>query len=242
MTDEARAALEASLGYRFVRPEHLAVALTHRSTGDGTHNETLEFLGDAVLSLAVSDLLMRRFPTATEGDLSKRRASLVNAEELAQKARAMDLGRWLSVGKGEERSGGRAKEKILAAAYEAVLGAVYLDAGWEPARQVVESHFAPHMTREPEAPGHRDYKTRLQELTQRVQREMPAYTLVDFDVRVPLGWAGLNDDTYFQLNVTNVFDKLYVGNFGGALLNTNVPNVNIGAPRAIIGTLVVQFR
>jgi len=179
MTDEARAALEASLGYRFVRPEHLAVALTHRSTGDGTHNETLEFLGDAVLSLAVSDLLMRRFPTATEGDLSKRRASLVNAEELAQKARAMDLGRWLSVGKGEERSGGRAKEKILAAAYEAVLGAVYLDAGWEPARQVVESHFAPHMTREPEAPGHRDYKTRLQELTQRVQREMPAYTLVE---------------------------------------------------------------
>jgi len=179
MTDEARAALEASLGYRFVRPEHLAVALTHRSTGDGTHNETLEFLGDAVLSLAVSDLLMRCFPTATEGDLSKRRASLVNAEELAQKARAMDLGRWLSVGKGEERSGGRAKEKILAAAYEAVLGAVYLDAGWEPARQVVESHFAPHMTREPEAPGHRDYKTRLQELTQRVQREMPAYTLVE---------------------------------------------------------------
>jgi ribonuclease-3 len=91
----------------------------------------------------------------------------------------MDLGRWLSVGKGEERSGGRTKEKILAAAYEAVLGAVYLDAGWEPARQVVEAHFAPHMTREPEAPGHRDYKTRLQELTQRVHREMPAYTLVE---------------------------------------------------------------
>ena len=179
MTEEAHAALEASLRHRFVRPEHLAVALTHRSTGDGAHNETLEFLGDAVLSLAVSDLLMRRFPGATEGDLSKRRASLVNAEELAQKARAIDLGRWLSVGKGEERSGGRAKEKILAAAYEAVLGAVYLDAGWEPARQVVEAHFAPHMTREPEAPGHRDYKTRLQELTQRVHREMPAYTLIE---------------------------------------------------------------
>jgi ribonuclease III len=179
MTDEARAALEASLGHRFVRPEHLAVALTHRSTGDGTHNETLEFLGDAVLSLAVSDLLMRSFPAATEGDLSKMRASLVNAEELAQKARAMDLGRWLSVGKGEERSGGRAKEKILAAAYEAVLGAVYLDAGWEPARRVVEAHFGPGLAREPQAPGHRDYKTRLQELTQRVHREMPVYTLVE---------------------------------------------------------------
>ena len=179
MTEEARAALEASLGHRFVRPEHLAVALTHRSTGDGAHNETLEFLGDAVLSLAVSDLLMRSFPAATEGDLSKMRASLVNAEELAQKARAMDLGRWLSVGKGEERSGGRAKEKILAAAYEAVLGAVYLDAGWEPARQVVEAHFAPGLAREPQAPGHRDYKTRLQELTQRVHREMPVYTLIE---------------------------------------------------------------
>ena len=179
MTEEARAALEASLGYRFVRPEHLAVALTHRSTGDGTHNETLEFLGDAVLSLAVSDLLMRRFPTATEGDLSKRRASLVNAEELAQKARAMDLGRWLSVGKGEERSGGRAKEKILAAAYEAVLGAVYLDAGWEPARQVVEAHFAPGLAREPQAPGHRDYKTRLQELTASRTLGRPRYLVRD---------------------------------------------------------------
>ena len=70
----------------------------------------------------------------------------------------------------------------------------------------------------------------------------PAYTTVDFDVRVPLGWAGLNDDTYFQLNVTNAFDKLYVGNFGGGLLNTSIPFVQIGAPRAVIGTLVVQFR
>ena len=70
----------------------------------------------------------------------------------------------------------------------------------------------------------------------------PAYTTVDFDVRVPLGWAGLNDDTFFQLNVTNAFDKLYVGNFGGGLLNTSVPFVQIGAPRAIIGTLVVAFR
>jgi ribonuclease III len=177
MTDEARAALEAGLGHRFVRLEHLAIAITHRSTGDRTHNETLEFLGDAVLSLAVSDLLMRGFPGAREGDLSKMRASLVNAEELAQKARRLDLGRWLSLGKGEERSGGRQKEKILAAAYEAVLGAVYLDGGYEAARRVVEAHFADHLARDPEAPGHRDYKTRLQELTQRLYRETPVYTL-----------------------------------------------------------------
>jgi len=177
MTDEGRAALEAGLGHRFVRPEHLAIAITHRSTGERTHNETVEFLGDAVLSLAISDLLMRGFPDAREGDLSKMRASLVNAEELAQKARRLDLGRWLELGKGEERSGGRQKEKILAAGYEALLGAVYLDAGYEAARQVVEAHFAEHLERDPEAPGHRDYKTRLQELTQRLYREMPVYTL-----------------------------------------------------------------
>jgi ribonuclease III len=120
---------------------------------------------------------MRDFPDAREGDLSKMRASLVNAEELAQKARRLDLGRWLSLGKGEERSGGREKEKILAAAYEALLGAVYLDAGYEAARRVVEAHFADHRVRDPEAPGYRDYKTRLQELTQRLYREMPVYTL-----------------------------------------------------------------
>jgi len=176
MTDETRAALEAGLGHRFIRPELLTVAITHRSTGERTHNETFEFLGDAVLSLAVSDLLMRDFPEAREGDLSKMRASLVNAEQLAQKARRVDLGRWLRLGKGEERSGGREKEKILAAAYEALLGAIYVDAGYEAARRVVEAQFD-DLQRDPEAPGYRDYKTRLQELTQRLYREMPVYTL-----------------------------------------------------------------
>ena len=177
MTDDARAALEDALGHRFVRPDHLEVAITHRSLGEGTQNETLEFLGDAVLSLAISDLLMRAFPDAREGDFSKMRASLVNAEALAAKARRVDLGRWLRLGKGEERSGGRDKEKILAAAYEALLGAVYLDAGYEAARQVVEAHFGGDLQRHVVAPGHRDYKTRLQELTQRLYREMPVYTL-----------------------------------------------------------------
>jgi ribonuclease III len=178
-SDDARSALERGLGHRFMRPEHLDVALTHRSVGDGMHNETLEFLGDAVLSLAISDLLMREFPDAREGDLSKMRASLVNAERLAHKARGVDLGRWLRLGKGEERSGGRTKEKILAAAYEALLGAVYSDAGYEAARRVVEAHFAGDLQRDVETPGHRDYKTRLQELTQRLYHETPAYTLTE---------------------------------------------------------------
>jgi ribonuclease III len=180
MTDDPRAALEAGLGHAFVRPEHLERALTHRSVADVAHNETLEFLGDAVLALAVADLLMRAFPDAREGDLSKLRASLVNAEALAGRARALDLGRWLRLGRGEERSGGRDKEKILASAYEALLGAVYLDGGYEAARRVVETHFAAELPlATAEVPGGRDYKTRLQELTQRRFREAPVYALVE---------------------------------------------------------------
>jgi ribonuclease-3 len=178
MTD-LQEAVESGLGYRFQRPEHLQVAVTHRSfSPDVPNNETLEFLGDAVLALAMADLLMRRFPAAREGDLSKLRAGLVNAETLARKARTLDLGRWLRLGKGEEKSGGRHKESILAAVYEALLGAVYLDAGYEAARRLVELHFAADLTSEAAA-GLRDYKTRLQELTQRLFRATPVYELVE---------------------------------------------------------------
>jgi len=171
--------LEAGLGYRFQRPDHLRVALTHRSVSpDDPNNETLEFLGDAVLALAMADLLMERFPAAREGELSKLRAGLVNAGILADKARTLELGRWLRLGKGEEKSGGRDKESILAAAYEAVLGAVYADGGYEAARCVVERHFAGDLVSETAA-GQRDYKTRLQELTQRLFRATPVYTLVE---------------------------------------------------------------
>src|SRR5262245_51504802 len=134
------AELESVLQYAFQRRELLLLALTHRSSQlkpSKTHNETLEFLGDSVLSLAISDLLMQRFPEASEGDLSKMLASLVNARVLAIKATALSLGRWLYLGGGEERSGGREKPSILASAYEAVLGAVYLDGGFPPARVLV---------------------------------------------------------------------------------------------------------
>ncbi|MGH9429649.1 MAG: ribonuclease III family protein, partial [Terriglobia bacterium] len=118
--------LESLLLYHFQRRELLRLALTHRSlplrSGED-HNEKLEFLGDAVLGLAMSTLLMQRFPAATEGDLSKLRASLVNARVLADKAATLSLGQWLRLGVGEERSGGREKSSILAAAYEAVLAA-----------------------------------------------------------------------------------------------------------------------
>ena len=179
MTPAARAALEAGLGHRFTRPEYLAVALTHRSFAvDVPNNETLEFLGDAVLALATSDLLMARFPGAREGELSKMRAALVNAETLAEKARRLDLGQWLQLGRGEEKTGGRDKGKILAAGYEALLGAIYRDAGYEAARAVVAAHFADDIGEHLRA-GLRDYKTQLQETTQRLFREIPVYTMLE---------------------------------------------------------------
>jgi ribonuclease-3 len=178
MSPEARAALETGLGHRFARPEYLAVALTHRSVAAGApNNETLEFLGDAVLALAVADLLMARFPAAREGDLSKMRAALVNAEALAEKARRLGLGRWLRLGKGEEKTGGRSKQKLLASGYEALLGAIYLDAGYDAARGVVAAHFATDVSERLREDRH-DYKTELQELTQRLFRETPTYTQV----------------------------------------------------------------
>jgi ribonuclease-3 len=167
------------LGYRFTAPATLVTALTHRSLGgDAGNNETLEFLGDAVLALAVAELLMERHPTAREGELSKLRAGLVNAGTLAAKARGLALSDCLRLGKGEEKTGGRDKESILAAAYEALLGAVFLDGGYEAARGVVVRAFASDVTAEALA-GASDYKTRLQELTQRRFRVSPVYQLVE---------------------------------------------------------------
>jgi ribonuclease-3 len=173
--------LEATLPYTFQRKELLLLALTHRSAplqpGE-SHNERLEFLGDSVLSLAMSDLLMRRFPDVSEGTLSKTRASLVNAQVLAAKGAKMSLGKWLRLGGGEDRSGGREKPSILAAAYEAVLGAVYLDGGFAPARELVARHFFADL--EGKSQGETfDCKTRLQEITQKIFRETPAYKVVE---------------------------------------------------------------
>jgi len=167
------------LGYRFVEPGGVVTALTHRSVGgDADNNETLEFLGDAVLALAVAELLMRQHPTAREGELSKLRAGLVNAGVLAAKARRMALNDWLRLGKGEEKTGGRDKESILASAYEALLGAIFLAGGYESVREVIAREFASDLNAGAPA-GAGDYKTRLQEITQRRFRVSPVYRLVD---------------------------------------------------------------
>ena len=172
-------ALQKGLGYKFKDPSLLVRCLTHVSYSyDRTpgHNEVLEFLGDAVLDLVVSDLLMRQFPEKSEGDLSRMRAALVNSSVLAGKAMAINFGPLLRLGKGEERSGGRHKESILAGAFEALLGAVYLDGGYEAARHLVERYFAPDVKEK--TLGQQDYKTRLQEISQMLFREPPVYRVV----------------------------------------------------------------
>jgi ribonuclease III len=169
--------LERRLGYRFSQPELLSVALTHPSAvGAGEpHYERLEFLGDAVLDLAIADLLMRRLPDAKEGVLSKARASIVNGRTLAIKAAQIGLGPRLRLGKGEEKSAGRGKTSILAASFEAVIGAIYSDGGLAPARVVIEGLFAGDLGG---PAAERDYKTELQEIAYRQFRTQPVYELV----------------------------------------------------------------
>ena len=171
--------LQRQLGYTFSEPALLLRCLTHVSYGKGKqneHNETLEFLGDAVLDLAVSDLLMRGFPERSEGDLSKMRASLVNATVLAEKAAELGLGDLLRMGKGEELSGGRKKKSILAGAFEAVIGGIYWEGGYESARRVVERYFGSDIKEK--NLGQQDYKTRLQEISQTLFHAPPDYHLV----------------------------------------------------------------
>ena len=182
-----------ALGYRFSDPVLLNRCLTHVSCGGGmdAHNESLEFLGDAVLSLAISDMLMRRFPERNEGDLSRMRASLVNRKILAEKARLLHIGAVLRVGKGEERTGGRHKESILASSLEALLGGIYWENGYEAVRPVVETHFAADLDHT--GLGLDDYKTRLQEVSQRLYRVPPSYRLIRE--------SGPSHDRYFETEI-----------------------------------------
>lgn len=165
---------DARLGYVFRRPELLRQALTHRSFGAG-NNERLEFVGDAVLDCAIAAILYRRFPDLPEGDLSRVRASLVNAETLARLGAALDLGSDIRLGEGEQRSGGAARPSILADTLEALFGAVFLDAGFDTACGVVESVYATDLARLDPAALSKDPKTRLQEWLQARKIAVPEY-------------------------------------------------------------------
>lgn len=164
------------LGYAFADVRLLERALTHRSTGVA-HNERLEFLGDAVLELAISQLLYRRFTTLPEGDLSRIRAALVCGHYLQDIALRLGLDRVLKLGVGERKSGGQRRASNLANALEAVLGAVFLDGGYEQAQQVVQKLFANVDWDTVHTLDQRDAKTKLQEWLQARQMALPVYEL-----------------------------------------------------------------
>jgi ribonuclease-3 len=180
--DEALAVLSDALGYRFVDAGLLVHAVTHSSFANERpalapgDNERLEYLGDAVLQWATSVLLWERFPTASAGEMTRRRADLVCEDGLAQLARELQLGGVLRLGRGEERSGGRDKPRLLASALEACVAAVYLDGGNEAAMRLCRALFENRL--EQGKPGERDFKTRVQELLQRRAQRPPSYEML----------------------------------------------------------------
>lgn len=169
--------LQGRIGYSFARPELLAQALTHRSHS-APHNERLEFLGDGVLNCIVAAELYDRFGSVKEGELSRLRANLVREEALHQAARGLDLGEHLRLGEGELKSGGSSRPSILADAFEALIGAIFLDGGFEAARGVIHTLYEPLLGRlDPSNPG-KDAKTQLQELLQARRIAVPQYNVV----------------------------------------------------------------
>src|SRR3954471_12504261 len=168
--------LTARLGYAPNDRALFVVALTHRSA-EGPNNERLEFLGDSVLNLLLSERLYREFPMASEGDLSRLRARLVSEEPLAEIAQAMQLGELLLLGSGELKTGGFRRQSILADAFEALCGAVYLDGGLDSVRSRIGPMFEARIASLPEPSTLKDPKTRLQEYLQANGHALPAYAV-----------------------------------------------------------------
>jgi ribonuclease-3 len=177
---DADGRLQDRLGYAFNDPGLLDQALTHRSCG-ARNNERLEFLGDAILDFVVAELLFQSERDAHEGRLTRLRAHLVRRETLAAIARDLGLGEVLRLGPGELKSGGRGRDSILADAFEAVVGAIYLDTGMSPCRNVLETLFCDRLARAAQEMGLKDAKTRLQEELQGRGRALPEYTVVNLE-------------------------------------------------------------
>jgi ribonuclease-3 len=180
---DAPAELESTLAVHFADPSLLVRSLAHRSWcaehNEEESNERLEFLGDSVLGLVVTHYVFEHFPHLPEGQLSEVRAGVVNSRVLAELADELDLGAHILLGKGEDAAGGRAKQSILADAFEAVVAAVYLDAGFATARDLVLRCLQDRIAEAAAGPGGRDYKTRLQELTAARSLGRPRYAVRD---------------------------------------------------------------
>ena len=170
--------LSRVIDYRFNDIDLLDQAMTHRSVGS-CNNERQEFLGDAILGFVIADQLYRRIDDANEGQLSRVRASLVKRETLAAIARELDLGTYLHLGPGELRSGGHSRDSILADALEALFCAVYLDGGYQSARELILRLFQRRLERLSDSAEQKDPKTRLQELLQARHLELPRYEIVE---------------------------------------------------------------
>ena len=180
--------LEAKLGYRFREPELLVQALVHRSFLTGKdlpyteNNERLEFLGDSVLNMLTTEFLYKTYPDDPEGELSKRKSAIVSGHACAQSSKEWDLSEYIKLGKAEAKMGGRGKESILADAYEAVLGAVYLDGGLEEVRAILNRFHFPRVQEIIVAEDFVNYKSELLELTQGSKLHMsPEYAIVAED-------------------------------------------------------------
>lgn len=172
--DKAVIWLKKALDYEFQDIELLQQALTHRSS-TGSNNERLEYLGDAVLDVVVSEVTFRQKPAASEGVLSRIRSSLVKDTMLATLAQELDLGQHLILGSGEKKAGGFRRSSILADALEAIFGAVYLDAGFEESKRVILKVYGDRLRNLPESAARRDPKSRLQELLQSKKIDLPVY-------------------------------------------------------------------
>lgn len=185
LDETANACLETALGYRFKLPHRLTQALRHSSYTneqldvDLASNERLEFLGDAVLSLAISHLLMKHDPNLSEGELSRNRAKLVNEAQLADLARQIGIGPHLLLGKGEALTRGRDKNSILADAMEAIIAAIYLDGGFDAAFRFVANQFAEALHGLDRVGDAIDYKSKLQEKVQMTHHQVPRYQVID---------------------------------------------------------------
>ena len=203
--------LEERLNYKFREIDFLSIALTHRSYVNEnpypflTDNERFEFLGDAVLGLCVSDLLINKYADFSEGTLSKIRAGIVNEKPLAELASSLQLGDYLLLGKGEENSGGRAKDSLLANSLEAVIAAIYLDSDFNEAKTILRTLLAPLLEDNQLLSQNFDYKTALQEFCQKRYKSAPVYTIIDF--------SGPDHARIFEVQVT-VADKMPQTGYG----------------------------
>ena len=190
--------LQEKLNYKFKNEDLLINALTHSSYANEVRNgvssnERLEFLGDSVLSIIVSEYIYKKFGDLPEGEMTKIRASLVCEKSLCQFSREMELGQYLRLGKGEEKGGGRERDSILADAFEAVLAAMYLDGGFEVAKKHVLRFIKDELYNHNEAEAFKDYKTALQEIIQRNPEESVTYHLI--------GESGPDHDKIFEVEV-----------------------------------------